>query len=233
VAQRGSRWKRVTARIGVLVALGALLGLFLKHVDSIASTLQWMDELGPQGDLLFAGFYLASTVLMVPASILEGGAGFLYGPVWGLPVAVALMTAGSTTSFLLGRTLLRSAVERRIAAEPRFVAIDRAVRVDGRRLVFLLRLSPLLPFNILSFALGATPVRLRDYVVGTALGHLFPVCLFVYTGSTVASALDLVEGPALPMWVNGTVIALTLAATIGVSRFARRALEGALAADSG
>lgn len=206
----------------------ALLVLSLRHVDTVAAWLVWMDALGPRGDALFALFYLAGTLLMVPASILEAGAGFLYGPLLGIAVAAGVGTSCATVGFLMGRTVLRRAVERRIAADPRLRAVDRAIAAEGARLVFLLRLSPLAPFNLMSVALGATPVSVRDFVIGTLFGHLFPVVVFAYTGSTVATALDLVERAAPPPWATAVGIALTVAATIGVSRFAKRTLDDAL-----
>lgn len=204
--------------------------LFLQHTARMAAWLQWMDEQGPMGDLLFVGFYVGSTLLMVPASILEAGAGFLYGPIWAIPFACAVGTAAATVSFLLGRTLLRGTIERRIARDPRWSAIDRAVGARGRELVFLLRLSPLAPFNVMSYALGLTRVSVRDFALGTAFGHLFPVIVFSYTGSTVASAMDLANRPATPPWATAIGLLLTLLATVGVSRFAKRALDQALAA---
>jgi uncharacterized membrane protein YdjX (TVP38/TMEM64 family) len=219
-------------RVLPLAAPLALLVLLVGSVaatPSIAAWLQWMDAQGPVGDALFAVLYLLGTLAMVPASILEGGAGFLYGPVWGVPVAALLGTSSATASFLLGRTLFRGFVERRIAGSPRWAAIDRAVGEDGLRLVLLLRLSPLAPFNALSSGLGGTPVRLRDFVLGTFLGHLFPTIVFVWTGSTVASVLDLVDGAELPRWGTAIGLVLTLIATVGVSRFAKRAVDQALA----
>jgi uncharacterized membrane protein YdjX (TVP38/TMEM64 family) len=220
----------MAGRLGVGAALLALLAVMIANAETIAAWLQWMDGLGPAGDLLFGLFYLAGTVLMVPASILEAGAGFLYGPLWGVLVAVLLGTASSVVAFLLGRTLLRGQVEHRIAGDARFLAIDRAIRADGLRLVILLRMSPLVPFNLFSLLLGGTPVSLRDYVLGTMVGHAFPVMVFVTTGSSVASALDLVGGAAAPAWVSWVGLGLTVVATVGVSRFAKRALDGALAA---
>jgi uncharacterized membrane protein YdjX (TVP38/TMEM64 family) len=224
------RWRARLLRLSVPVALGLLLVLFLQHTSRIAGWLQWMDEQGPAGDALFVAFFVGCTLLMVPASILEAGAGFLYGPIWGIPVASAVGTAAATISFVLGRTLLRGVIERRIARDPRFGAIDRAVGARGLELVFLLRLSPLAPFNVMSYALGLTRVRVRDFALGTALGHLFPVIVFVYTGSTVASAMDLVDRPSTPPWATAIGLLLTVVATIGVSRFAKRALDQALSA---
>ena len=58
---------------------------------------------------------------------------------------------------------------------PRFVAIERAVSARGRRIVFLLRLSPVVPFNFLNYALGLTTISVWDFVfasLGTIAGSV-------------------------------------------------------------
>ncbi len=54
---------------------------------------------------------------------------------------------------------MRAPIERRLQSNPRIAAIDRAVGNEGRKIVFLLRLSPAFPFNLLNYALGLTNVR--------------------------------------------------------------------------
>ena len=73
-------------------------------------------------------------------------------------------TLGASAAFLVARYVARCAIERRIAGNPRFAAIDRAVGREGCKIVFLLRLSPVFPFNLLNYALGLTRVRFLDYL---------------------------------------------------------------------
>lgn len=209
-----------------LVGLGAVgsLALAARHSADIAAQIGALAALGPAGAVAFAVVYVVGTVLMVPASVLEAGAGFLFGPLWGVPFASACSTLGATISFLLGRTVLRGVVERQIATDARWAAIDGAVANGGLRLVLLLRLSPLVPFNAASAVLGGTRVSLRDYVVGTAVGHVLPIAMFAYAGSTVGSALELVDRPALPTWVSALVVVATGAATLGATRIIGRGL---------
>src|SRR4030095_36542 len=105
--------------------------------------------------------------LAVPGSILTLAAGFVFG----LPVGVALASAGSvlgaTLAFLVGRLVARDWVEQRTAAWPRFRALDAATRHDGFVIVLLARLSPLIPFNLLNYLLSLTATRFRDYVLRT------------------------------------------------------------------
>jgi uncharacterized membrane protein YdjX (TVP38/TMEM64 family) len=70
---------------------------------------------------------------------------------------------GSTVAFLLGRYVARRVIERKLATMPRYAAIDRAVSAQGRRIVFLLRLSPIVPFNFLNYALGVTRISIKDF----------------------------------------------------------------------
>ena len=62
-----------------------------------------------------------------------------------------------------------------------FAALDSNIGEQGAWVVFLLRLSPLLPFNLLNYALGLTKVPLLPYVGASWLGnnhlpqpHFFP-----------------------------------------------------------
>ena len=66
--------------------------------------------------------------------------------------------------------LARRWVEGRVKRSPRFRAIDEAVASGGFRLVLLLRLSPLVPFNLLNYMLGLTRVSTRDYILGSVIG---------------------------------------------------------------
>ena len=75
----------------------------------------------------------------------------------------------------------------------RFAAIDRAVGAQGRKIVFLLRLSPIFPFNLLYYALGLTRVRLADYLVAS-LGMIPGTLLYVYSGKLAGDVAAVAGG---------------------------------------
>ncbi len=120
-----------------------------------------------------------------------------------------------------------------MSRDPRFAAIDEAVGRSGFRIVFLLRLSPVFPFNVLNYTLGLTRVRLRDYVLASLLGMLPGTFLYVYLGSLVTSASEIAAGRGGPggelkVTLYAAGIAATLAATVVITRLAQRALARAL-----
>jgi uncharacterized membrane protein YdjX (TVP38/TMEM64 family) len=138
---------------------------------------------------------------------------------------------GSSLAFLVARYAARPWVERRIAANAGFAAIDRAIAQQGRRIVFLLRLSPAFPFNLLNYALGLTRVRFADALVAS-LGMLPGTLLYVYYGKLAGEVATLAGGARVERGAGYyTVLGLGLAATIVVTtlvtRTARRALREA------
>lgn len=213
-------------------AAAALLLLGREGVRFVPRFVQWVDSLGPWAELVFIGGYAAATIAFVPGSVMTLAAGALFGVVRGTLVSFAGALLGSTLAFLIARYLARPWVERRVAEDGRFRRIDRAVGWHGRRLVFLLRLSPVLPFTLMNYALGVTHVRLRDYLVAS-VGMLPGTLLYVYTGKLVGDAAaaaaggtQVQRGPAYwSMLVIG--FAATVAVTIAITRMARRALREA------
>ena len=116
---------------------------------------------------------------------------------------------------------------------PRFAAIDEAIGESGFKIVFLLRLSPIFPFNLLNYALGVTRVRFRDYVIASLLGMLPGTFLYVYLGSLVTNASELLSGKRPEAGIWGQVLywgglAATLLVTVLITRIARKALDRAL-----
>lgn len=224
------RTRRLLAA-GALLALIALAAAGTSQIDRMIAGLEWVRGAGPIGWVVFAAVYVGATVAAVPASFLHGAAGFLLGPIGGFVVASIGSTGSSCISFMLGRTALRSLVAERAARDPLFRAVDASIGEGGAYLVALLRLSPLSPFNLISYGLGVTRVPLRQYVLGTWVGSIPPVALFAYIGSTVGDLADLLGGGAVQgMAPRIVVLVCTLVASLLVARFAQRALNRALEA---
>ena len=103
---------------------------------------------------------------------LAGGA--IFGLVRGSLYVFVAATLGSMLAFLVCRHLARGFIEQKIAGNERFAKIDRAIAREGRKIVFLLRLSPAFPFTLLNYALGLTRVSFLDYALGQSVRALQP-----------------------------------------------------------
>ena len=123
----------------------------------------------------------------------------------------------------------------KIAGSRKFSAIDDAIGKKGGKIVFLLRLSPVFPFNVLNYGLGLTQVSLKDYVMGT-LGILPGTVMYVYLGSLLGSlamigTADTASDPQTLMvqWaLRGVGLLATVGVTVYITRVAQTALKEAV-----
>ena len=222
----GSRGKLV---LWVLLIVGLVLAAH--HFEAAArlrSALDGIARLGPWGLALFALLYVTATVFFLPGSILTVGAGVVFGLVRGFVIVSISATLGATAAFLVGRYLARDWIAAKIERHPKFKAIDEAVAREGWKIVGLLRLSPVVPFNVLNYAFGVTRVSLRDYVVASWIGMMPGTLLYVYLGS-IAGDLAGAGGRASRTPAEWTFYAVGLVATIAVTVFVTRLARRALA----
>jgi uncharacterized membrane protein YdjX (TVP38/TMEM64 family) len=201
------------------------------------NTLLWIKMLGAIGAIAFILIYNLATVLFIPGSLLTLGGGALYGVVWGSIYVFIAATLGATFAFLIGRYFARGWFSEKIRNSITFRAIDAAVAIDGFKIVFLTRLSPIFPFNMLNYAFGVTRVALRDYILGS-IGMIPATIMYVYLGSLVGDVALL--GVPQTDYVNNSqalfaqwsikIIGLiaTIAVTLQVTRIANRILSNTL-----
>jgi uncharacterized membrane protein YdjX (TVP38/TMEM64 family) len=216
-----------------LVAAGLVAAAYtLPVADWVTILAERARNTGPLGVALFFAAYVVSTVAFLPGSILTLAAGFAYGPVWGVAIASPSSVAGATCAFLLGRTLLRDWAEARVGESARVRAIDAAVGREGFKIVFLLRLSPIIPFNALNYALSLSRVPLRTYVLASFVGMLPGTAMWIYLGSLAPTVAELSSAGSgggttrTVLYVTG--LAATVAAAVIGARAARRALDAQL-----
>ena len=188
--------------LGVLGALGA--GSVVAPVRDAAG------DAGILAAVVFALAYAVLTVALVPGSLMTLAAGAVFGGVGGTLVTVAGATAGATLAFIASRRLSQARIE--ALAGPRLRDLDGRLSARGFTSVLVLRLVPLAPFNVLNYALGATSVRLRDYVGATAIGIVPATFTFAAAGAAAAD-------PGLEsVFVGLGSLAVLLAATALVRR---------------
>lgn len=221
----------------LLLLVGLVAGIIIWGVSQpsakqhILNVLQWIQELGPWGPFFVTLFYIAACVFLLPGSILTLAAGFLFGVPIGFLSAWLGATLGACAAFLVGRTFGRDWIAAKVAGNPKFAAVDEAVGREGFKIVFLLRLSPVFPFNILNYALGLTKVSFRNYALASFLGMIPGGLMYVYFGSAARSLAEVASGSVeagrtgqIYYWVGlvATIIVVTF-----ITRVARKSLREA------
>lgn len=215
----------------ILLAIGLVaIGLFGRgFAHRLPEFAGWVKGLGAWGPAAFIAGYGVAAVIFAPAFLLT----IVAGAIWGVGIGVLYVmigaTLGAVLAFYASRYFVRGLVEHYVAGHPRLAAIDRAVETEGLRLVFLLRLSPVVSYVLLNYVLGVSRVRFRDYL-GGSIGMLPTVTAYVYAGKLAGDLASVAGGSAAPrgpLWYASLALGLaaTVAATTLVARAARRAVE--------
>ncbi|MCC5847277.1 MAG: TVP38/TMEM64 family protein [Verrucomicrobia bacterium] len=210
-------------KIAVLLLAVLLLFVFLPVREWLSSFNEFVAGLGVWGMLLFIVVYMVAAVFMIPGSVLTLGAGFAFGLVNGM-IAVSLgSTLGAGAAFLVSRYLARDRVRAKFATGERFQSVDEAVAEQGWKIVGLLRLSPVFPYNVLNVLLGLTGIKFWHYLIASWLGMLPGTLLYVYIGYAARTAADEPDTLRTIYTVVGLII--TLGVTLYVTRLARNAMK--------
>ena len=134
----------------------------------------------------FFALYVAYTGFSLPgAGLLSLVAGAVFGLLGGTVLVSFASTLGATIAFLVARFLLRDWVQQRFAG--RLAAINRGVARDGAFYLFLLRLTPAVPFFLINLAMGLTPMRAATFYWVSQLGMLAGTVVYVNAGTQLAS----------------------------------------------
>lgn len=160
---------------------------------------------------------------LFPGSLLTIAAGLAFGLWRGIAVVSAGSTLGAGLAFLLGRYFARAKVEEAAKHNPKFAAMDKAIAERGWKVVALLRLSPLIPFNLSNYLYGVTKIGFWPYLAASWAGMLPGTFLYVYLG---AAGREATRGET-SVWkwtLFGAGLVATIVVTVWISRVARKAM---------
>lgn len=212
--------------IGITLAGIVLLVALVVAVEPLreAATAAWqgdtaevrhqIDRLGAGGPLLILALALLHSVVFYPAEIVDAAAGFAYGFFPALALVMVGWLLNGLLCWAVGHRVARPLLDRWFGEE-RFERVELAIERGGPTLLLAMRLIPILPFSIVSYAAGAARVPLWRFVWTTALGYLPITAIAVYFG-TKLEGLSLTD----PLVLGS---ALALLALLGIGhRVARR-----------
>lgn len=194
----------VTLKAGVLVLalLGAVGTAAVIGPPDIEAMRSRVDAAGAWGPALFFALYVGLSLIPCPKALLTAAGGAVFGLWAGAGLALTAALVGAVMSFGLGRLLGRDAVDRLIRG--RVARVDALLADHGLSSVLIVRLVPLVPFIAVNYAAGLSAVRLRHFVLGSALGMIPGSLAYAALGAYGTSPWGLAAaGSALVLLVVG------------------------------
>lgn len=169
------------------------------HITAMTKDLlSWVQDHPVEGILLYTVAFFLAVVLFIPGTIFTLGAGFVfshtfgfaYGVLVGTLVAFIAAGTGAVVSFLLGRYLFRDCLYPSLQKHSMLQVLDKAMHDHGCRIMVLLHLNPIIPFNALNYLAGVTSITAYDY--GLALIAVLPgTILYVFLGASTENLAEL------------------------------------------
>lgn len=178
-----TRLAAVASAIVILVALALLVPL-----PTALQLRDWATSAGPWFPLVFFAAHVVMTVFPFPRTAFTLAAGLLFGPVLGIPIAVAASTVSAVIALLLVR--IAGWQVSRLVSHPRVDAIDRRLRERGWPVVLATRLIPAVPFSVLNYAAGASSIRVLPYTLATFVGVLPGTAAIVILGDALTGQVS-------------------------------------------
>jgi len=189
---------------------------------------KFVDMIGWYGPLVYVAVYVIATVLMIPGTVLTLAAGVIFRELWLAFVTISIgSTIGATMAYLLGKSVLRAWVSAKVQEFPIFRAIDSAISRRGLFMVLLLRLSPVLPFNILNYGLSVTGISFFEFMYGSWVGMAPGTFMYIYipwaaiNAATSTSSAELIS----KIITYGIGAVVTILVVVVVTIVAKRAID--------
>eukprot|EP00013_Stygamoeba_regulata_P008272 CAMPEP_0177686930 /NCGR_PEP_ID=MMETSP0447-20121125/33839_1 /TAXON_ID=0 /ORGANISM="Stygamoeba regulata, Strain BSH-02190019" /LENGTH=705 /DNA_ID=CAMNT_0019197101 /DNA_START=34 /DNA_END=2151 /DNA_ORIENTATION=- len=176
-------WLKLSVLLILLTAIIVCLAVFHSQIQQgLVDFLNWIQGLGALGPVLLVLIYIVACVLFIPGSVITIGAGFVFGLLWGFVSVSIGSTLGAGAAFLLGRFLVRDWVADQVKNNAVFHSVDLAIGRQGWLIVLLIRLSPVIPFNLINYALALTRIPFLVYFFVSWIGMIPGTLLYVYVG---------------------------------------------------
>jgi uncharacterized membrane protein YdjX (TVP38/TMEM64 family) len=203
----------IVVAVVVVAAIAILLWRAPQTRHYALLAIKEIHRLGDWGPVVFAICYAIGVVTLVPSAPMTLIAGIAFG-VKAVPLVIIAAMIGALTSFVIARFVLRERLLRYIERGSKFHDVDKAIASEGWKIVALLRLSPLVPFNLQNYLIGATRIGFWPYVTSTFVGIIPGTLVFIYIGSVFGKAALSAKHVGPLQW---TLLVVGFAATIWVS----------------
>ena len=169
-----------------------------------------VEELGPWAPLLAIAAMIIVSFLPLPAETVAVANGMVFGRWEGFVLTWLGAMIAALIAFCLARWL-GAPIVKRILPKATLEKFEALIEKRGAPFLLLVRMIPFVPYTVVNYGSGLSPIRLRTYVWTSAIGMAPPIFAFVSVGALMADQL----------WVGWLGLAAVLAIFALLAFYAR------------
>lgn len=187
----------------------------------------WLRENWEFGSILFfTGIVTFCGLALLPTNVIGILSGWSFGLEFGILILIIGVVSAATVSFLIHSRIVGDSLPNVFEKHPKAQAVYQSLIGKSKwrtaLIIFLLRLSPAMPFALSNFLMASARVPLRSYILGTFLGMMPRSSAVVFVGSELS---ELSFNNQQEAWLIIFGIVATIFSIIIISVFAKRALN--------
>lgn len=194
VSKRGVQRAYLFRFVGLvmLLVMGALaVQVAQSQGVSSVEVRDFVQSFGVWSAIIFLLFNALCGVFLVPGLVPIAIGAVLFGWQQGSFLNVVGTMLAAMTGFVLARSLGKRFVQDVLGG--RFDRFQRRIEANGWRVMFIVRLIPVLPFFGVNYIAGVSRINAKDYFEGSLIGMIPPVFLYTYLFASVGDNV-LAEG---------------------------------------
>jgi len=176
----------VAGLIFFLTAADSIMAWYARfQVDEIQAM---VSRYGWWGKLIFFGLAAIRPFIMLPVTFFFVTGGIIFGTAEGSLLAITGLAISSSICYWLAHRF--QCLFHRIVQEKYIRKVQEAAAANLVSKIFSLRVSPGMPFDIISYAAGLTNISYRKFILGTFLGSIPKGVLYTYLGDNLDNYLS-------------------------------------------
>lgn len=187
----------------VLLFLLVILYTFtpLKDYLQIDKIISFIKEIGnnPYAPIIYILVYMTAVAFALPGIPLALLSGPIFGIWWGTLLVILGANLGAQITFFISRYFGKELVEKFIKPDGFINKIAGKVEDNGFIVMLYIRILPIFPYNMVNYLMGLTPIKHRDYTIGSILGMIPGTFIFVYLSTTATNIKDNPLGIVIPI----------------------------------
>lgn len=155
-----------------------------QQLKDVSSLVQYIRGYGKYALLCFIIiFSLKPILLVIPSAMMSVAAGVLFGPIKGFLINMLGFFISGTLAFILSRFLGKEFIDKILRGKA--ISLNENMEKSGFKILFLLRLPPVLPYDPLSYACGLTKINYKAFISASLLGVVPETLCYSYIGENI------------------------------------------------
>lgn len=182
------KWLLVIVLVGIAI-------YFLKHskvIEQIGNLNRFIYYIRSQGKYAYVVFLvifaLKPLILIIPSNILSISSGIVFGPFLGTILTTIGFFVSGSLAFFIARVLGQEAVNKILRGKA--LNLNNRLEQNGFKVMFFLRLIPVLPYDPVSYAAGLSRVKYRDFIISSVVGVVPEVICYSIIGENAMNPLS-------------------------------------------